>query len=277
MKTKEHSSFKQRAGEHVWNTALAILILVGVAANHTYAQSPEEIGLAIAVEAEKRDSGWKDQEADLVMKLTNRHGESSERELSIQILEVDGDGDKSLSTFHTPRDVKGTAFLSYTHVEGADDQWLYLPALKRVKRISSGNKSGPFMGSEFAYEDLTSQEIEKYQYRYLRDETINGLECFVIERIPNDKRSGYTRQTVWLDKEEYRVQKIDYYDRKDSHLKTLTYHAYQKYLDNFWRADRMEMKNHQTGKATSLHWTDYRFANGFSERDFDKSTLKRAR
>lgn len=277
MKQTAYNRFKSQAGEHFWVSALAILILVGVAANHASAQTPQEQGLAIAVEAEKRDTGWKDQAAKLVMTLTNRHGESSDRELSLQILEVDGDGDKSLSTFHTPRDVKGTAFLSYTHVEGADDQWLYLPALKRVKRISSGNKSGPFMGSEFAYEDLTSQEIEKYQYRYLGDEKVGELDCFVIERIPNDKRSGYTRQTVWLDKAEYRIQKIDFYDRKDSHLKTLTYHSYQRYLDSYWRADRMEMKNHQTGKATTLQWTEYKFGNGFTERDFDKSTLKRAR
>lgn len=277
MIRKRQKTLRERLSAHYKTIASTVLILAGVASQQALAQTPEEQGLAIAIEAEKRDSGWKDASADLVMTLTNRHGESSKRELSIRILEVIGDGDKSLTTFHTPPDVRGTAFLSYTHVEGADDQWLYLPALKRVKRISSGNKSGPFMGSEFAYEDLTSQEIEKYHYRYLGDGTVNDLDCFIVERIPKDKRSGYTRQNVWFDKAEYRIQKIEFYDRKDSHLKTLIYLSYQSYFDKYWRADQMEMKNHQTGKATTLQWTDYSFRNGFSDRNFDKSTLKRAR
>ncbi len=75
------------------------------------------------------------------------------------------DGDKSLFVFDEPRDVQGTAFLIHAHREDADDQWLYLPALKRVKRISSANRSGSFMGSEFAYEDMTAQEVEKFTYR----------------------------------------------------------------------------------------------------------------
>ena len=116
--------------------------------------------------------------------------------------------------FDKPRDVKGTAFLSFSHAVGADDQWLYLPALKRVKRIASRNKSGPFMGSEFAYEDLSSFEVEKYTYKFLRDETCEGGTCYVVEQYPVDKNSGYTRRVVWLDHNEYRVWKIDFYDRK---------------------------------------------------------------
>ena len=136
-------------------------------------------------------------------------------------LEGTTDGDKSLIIFEKPRDVKGTATLTFTHKEGSDDQWLYLPAIKRVKRISSNNKSGPFMGSEFAYEDLSSQEVEKYNYKHLRDETFDGKDCYVVERIPMDKYSGYTKQVAWIDKAEYRALKIDFYDRKKSLLKTL--------------------------------------------------------
>jgi len=132
----------------------------------------KHIVLAIAREMDRRDSGWKDQRANLVMTLRNRQGQESRRELRISTLEVDGDGDKSLTLFDSPRDVKGTAFLSFTHATEPDDQWLYLPALKRVKRISSRNKSGSFMGSEFAYEDLSSQEVDKFRYKWLRDEAL---------------------------------------------------------------------------------------------------------
>ena len=133
------------------------------------------------------------------------------------------------------------------------------------------------MGSEFAYEDLSSQEVEKYTYKYLRDEEYEGIDAYVIERIPEDKYSGYTRQEAWLDKAEYRPLKIVFYDRKNTRLKTLTYIGYQQYLDRYWRADEMYMENHQTGKSTRLVWKDYEFQTGLKERDFDRNSLKRVR
>ncbi|HHM06268.1 MAG TPA: outer membrane lipoprotein-sorting protein [Gammaproteobacteria bacterium] len=241
------------------------------------AQTAEERGLAIALTADRRDTGFGDLTAELVMTLRNRRGGESIRRIRNRTLEVIGDGDKTLVIFDEPADVKGTAFLSYTHALKPDDQWLYLPALKRVKRISSANKSGPFMGSEFAYEDIGSQEVEKYTYKYLRDEILDGQDCFVIERYPRYKHSGYTRQVVWYDQSHYRVLKIDFYDRKDKLLKTLTFKGYQQYLDHYWRADVMEMVNHQTGKSTTLAWQHYRFRTGLTERDFDRNSLKRAR
>lgn len=243
----------------------------------SFAATPEERGLEIELERDRRDTGWGDSSATLEMILRNRHGEESTRKLRNQTLENTDDGDWTLIIFDEPRDVEGTALLSYTHKSGPDDQWLYLPALKRVKRISSNNKSGPFMGSEFAYEDLSSQEPEKYTYRYLRDETLNGIDCFVVERDPVDENSGYSVQLVWIDKAEYRPMKVDYYDRKDSHLKTLTFHDYQQYLGQYWRADRMEMVNHQTGKSTVLKFHDYSFRNGFTRADFTRNSLKKAR
>jgi len=133
------------------------------------------------------------------------------------------------------------------------------------------------MGSEFAYEDLSSQEVEKYTYRYLRDESCEGMDCFVIERDPVDKHSGYTRQIAWIDQQEYRPQRIEFYDRKNAPLKTLTYHDYHQYLDKYWRAHTMFMENHQTGKSTRLIWSDYRFQSGQTDRDFDRNSLKRVK
>ena len=241
------------------------------------AETAEEKGLAIAVESDKRDQGWTDQETTSKMILRNSQGAESTREIRGKALEVEGDGDKSLTIFDTPRDVKGTAFLSFTHTLKADEQWLYLPALKRVKRISSSNKSGPFMGSEFSYEDISSQEVEKYKYKFIKDDKINGRDVFVIERIPQYKKSGYTKQIAWIDKEMYQPLKIEFYDRKKSLLKTLTQHDYKQYLNKYWRPDRLEMVNHQTGKSTTFLWTSYKFKNGFSKRDFDRNSLKRAR
>ncbi len=241
------------------------------------AMTPQEKGLAIAVEDDKRDNGFKDYKADAIMILKNRQGEESTRYLRFRTLEVQGDGDKNLTIFDRPRDIKKTAFLNFTHSLGNDDQWLYLPALKRVKRISSGNKSGPFVGSEFAYEDITSQEVKKYTYKWLRDEEYQGHKSFVVEQYPAYENSGYTRRVVWIDQDEYRTLKVDFYDRKNSLLKTLTYKGYQKYLDRYWYPDEMLMVNHQTGKSTRFIWKNYTFRTGLTDRHFNKNSLKRAR
>lgn len=241
------------------------------------AQTPEERGMQIAKDADAYDVGFVDFTADMRMTLRNKKGQESIRQIRIRTLEVDGDGDKSLSIFDEPADVKGTAMLTWSHGLEPDDQWLYLPAIKRVKRISSRNKSGPFMGSEFAFEDLSSQEVEKYSYKYLRDEACGDYQCYVIERVPAYKFSGYKRQHVWMDKEAYRVIKVDYFDRKDTPLKTLQSSDYQQYLDHYWRPARMEMVNHQNGKSTILEWQNYQFKTGLTDRDFKSQTLKRAR
>jgi outer membrane lipoprotein-sorting protein len=258
--------------------AMLCFLLLIVSALTVQAETAEDKGLAIAVEAERRDKGFGDYTSDMTMTLRNKQGKESKRSIRSKTLEVADDGDKSLSIFDTPRDVKGTAFLSFSHKVGDDEQWLYLPALKRVKRINSRNKSGSFMGSEFAYEDIASQEIEKYSYKHLREEELEGLLCYVGESYPVDKKnSGYTKRITWLDKEEYRIQKVEYYDRKKSLLKTLTVRGYQQYLGKYWRATDMEMVNHQTGKSTSLHWENYKFNTGLTEADFNSTSLKRIR
>jgi len=244
---------------------------------YVFAGEAEDKGLTIAKEAKSRDLGWTDMQAKMKMILKNAHGQSSTREIRIKSLEKENDGDKSLTIFDTPRDVKGTAFLSFSHPTSNDEQWLYLPALKRVKKISSRNKSGSFMGSEFSFEDLTSFEVEKYHYKYIKDEVINGMDCFVVETYPVDRFSGYKKRILWIDKKEYRTLKIDFYDRKNSLLKTLTMSDFNQYLKHYWRASKLEMINHQSGKSTILTWKDYQFKTGLKEKDFNKNALKRAR
>lgn len=251
---------------------LSASLLTGISA---YAQTPEEKGLEIAVAADERDSGWGSMRANMEMILEDRSGKTSTRKIESRQLEVKDDGDKSLSLFKEPRDVFGTAMLTFTHGLDPDDQWLYLPALKKVKRINSRNKSGPFMGSTFAFEDLGSQEIEKYTYKLLGEEACGELQCYVIERFPAYKHSGYTRQVAWLDKEAYRIIKVEYYDRKKALLKTLTTGDFQQFLGHYWRPGVMNMVNHQNGKSTKLEWKNYQFQTGLSDRDFRSQALKR--
>lgn len=241
------------------------------------AETTEEKALTIIKERDARDSGWGDSVSEMTMTLRNKKGQESVREMRSKSLEVDGDGDKSLNIFDKPRDVKGTSFLTFSHINEPDEQWLYLPALKRVKRISSKNKSGPFMGSEFAYEDLASQEVDKYTYNFIKDDSVDGQDAWVIESKPVYENSGYTRLLVWVDKSEYRNLKVEYYDRKNSLLKTLTFHDYKRYIDKIWRASRMEMVNHQNNKSTTLSWIKQEFSTGLTDSDFNKNSLKRAK
>ncbi len=233
-------------------------------------------GLAVAREADARDNGFGNSTADLTMVLYNRAGEEIRRTMRQRTLEIADDGDHSVLVFDRPRDLKGTAILTHTHRVGNDDQWLYLPALDRVKRISASDKSGPFMGSEFAYEDLASQEVEKYRYRYLGEDTLTE-KCHMVERVPVNPRSGYSRQVAWYDQEHYRLLRVDYYDRKNELLKTMELSGYHVYLDQYWRPDEMFMTNHQTGKQTLLEFSNYRFRAGLTSRDFERQALARSR
>ncbi|MDH3710163.1 MAG: outer membrane lipoprotein-sorting protein [Cyclobacteriaceae bacterium] len=241
------------------------------------AQNGSDHGLEIANNADLADNGFESSEVKLKMILRNKQGQESTRLLETKTLELVEDGDKSLIVFNSPRDVKGTATLTFTHKQGSDDQWLYLPAVNRVKRISSDNKSGPFMGSEFAYEDLSSQEIEKYSYRFVKNEQYEGHNCAVVAQDPVDPKSGYTKRLVWYNlDEDYRLEKIEFYDRKDVLLKTLTYSDYQLYLGKHWRAGTFQMVNHQTDKQTTLIFEDYAFKTGLNAEDFSQNSLKRA-
>lgn len=256
---------------------LLIAFSLLAAAGGVWADADADRGLEIALEADRRDTGYQNFKAELTMLLRNKHGDESLRNMRTRSLEVEGDGDKTMIIFDQPRDVEGTALLTFSHKTEPDDQWLFLPALKRVKRISSRNKSGPFMGSEFAYEDLASQEVEKYTYRYLKDDALHGQAMFLVERDPVDENSGYKRQLVWIDQAEYRPFQIEFYDRKDSLLKTLEFRSYVQYLDRYWRAREMYMENHQTGKSTLLTWENYQFRVDLNDSDFTKNSLKRAK
>ncbi len=251
-----------------------IVILLTLLPAQLMAQTPQEQGLSIAREADRHDTGWVDQAADMKMILRTKAGEESVRMMSMQVFELDA-GNKSMVRFLTPRDIRGTVLLTFSYKGKDDEQWLYLPKLKRVKRIATSSKSGPFVGSEFSYEDMIPQEIEKYTYQYIKNESCGEWDCFVVERYPTDIGSGYTRQVVWLDTIKYRVHKIDFYDRKKSLLKTLEAKNYQLYRDDFWRPEISVMTNHHSGKSTELHFTDYQFASGLNGQDFDPDRIGR--
>ena len=266
-----------RASPILFGALLLACFCLSIADARAQEETPGEKGLRIAREASARNDGFGDFTAGLTMVLRDRHGRESVRRMRFKVLEVSGDGDKSLFVFDRPRDVQGTALLTHAHINTHDDQWLYLPALKRVKRINASRRSGSFMGREFSYEDMSSPEVEEYTYKYLRDEPCGDLACTVTEQVPLDKDSGYSRKVVWQDTGELRTWKMELYDRKGSHLKTLSLADYRQYLDRYWRAGEQTMVNHLTGASTVLKWSEFRFRNNLQDSEFTQPALRRVR
>lgn len=254
--------------------ALLVTLALGPLAS-AQAQTTAEKGYEIAARADRTDRGFGDTFVELEMVLRDKSGKEARRSLSIQTLEAANEdvGDKSLITFETPRDIEGTGLLSHAKILEADDQWLYLPALKRVKRISSKNKSGPFVGSQFAFEDFTALELNKFTYEYLREEEHDGMMCDVVERKPRYEHSGYTKQISWIDQQDFQVRKVEFYDRRGDLLKTLTLLEYKKYGD-YWRSHLLRMENAVNGKSTDLVYGEYEFDLGLTDDDFVKGALQ---
>ncbi|MEO0398061.1 MAG: outer membrane lipoprotein-sorting protein [Pseudomonadota bacterium] len=235
-------------------------------------------GYDISARSDRTDNGFGDSKVAAQMILRNAAGQESIREFTFATLEKESEevGDKTLIVFQSPRFYAGTALLSHAKILDPDLQWLYLPASKRVKRISSDNKSGAFLGSEFAFEDFTTTELNKYTYKYIREEELDGMMTDVIERFPRYEKSGYTKQIAWVDKDIFQTRKVEFYDRKGSLLKTLTLSDYREY-DGVHRSHRFTMINHQTGKETELVYEDYAFKTGLDAKDFEQTILTRLR
>lgn len=254
-----------------------VLLLCFLWVGLSLAQTPEEKGLEIAKKMQEANNGFVGEESTMEMVLIDAYGAKTTRLMKGLVMEVDGDGDKSISIFLNPKDVKGTKMLTHTHKEGDDDQWLYLPTVRRVKRISSSNKSSSFMGSEFSYEDLGSQEIEKYNYKWLRDIKVDGMEGWLLERIPKTK-SGYSKMVMKVAKKYMNPVNVEYYDRKAELLKTAdftNFTAFKAGGKTMYRSNKIHMKNVQTKKESIFEWKDRKLGVKHKKRDFNKTSLKR--
>ena len=260
-------------------TLLAAALMLPFA---TPANASDEKGLAIATEVDNRDKGWGDVTVEGEMVLKNKAGNESVRKFRSTILEANdsSEGDRSIIIFSQPRDVRGTALLTHSKIEPDDDaQWIFLPAVKRVKRISSSNRTGKFVSSEFSYEDLGSEEVADNKHIWLENAACaheSTLTCAAVESRPKNKRSGYSKRVSFIDLDEYRVHQIDFYNRRGDLEKSLKFQDYKQYEGRFWRAHTMLMDNKQTGKSTRLSWTDYSFRQGLTERDFTPQGLPKA-
>lgn len=256
---------------------LALLILPVLPAPIAWAETAEERGLRIATEASSRSRGYEDIAVTGEMILKTSSGQTAERRFDANWVAIGEGVSRSLLIFRWPGDIRNTALLTHVYKGKNDDQWLYLPAMERVRRISGSGRSGSFVGSEFAFEDMADQEVDKFRHIWVADQACpGGGTCHVIDRVPTT-RSGYSRQRIWLDTSELRLQRVQFFDRRGAHLKTLVISGYRKYNNRFWRASRMDMVNHLTGASTRLNWKNWQFNRGLNPNAFTVNALRRIR
>ena len=212
-------------------------------------------GTELATYLDRFDSGWVDFYDKATMILQDASGARVTREITQQILEG-RTGDRSLVRFLGPADIRGVAALIHEHPRTTDDAWLYLPASRRVRRISGANRTASFQGTEFTYEDLSGIDVVKYRWRFVEDASVkvDGSEqpVYVLSATPTYRDTGYSRLAVYINQRHWRVEKIEFFDKARRKLKTLTYSGWQQYHDRFWRPGRLDMKNHQTRKRTLI-------------------------
>jgi outer membrane lipoprotein-sorting protein len=238
------------------------------------AGSAEPSGAQIMRAVYDRPQG-NDTSGTLTMTLIDARGRERVRVLK-QILGRYGEADKKLMVFQSPADVRGTSFMNWSYkAEGKDDdQWIYLPALKRVRRISSEGKGDYFMGSDFTYDDLGDRHPSEDTHKLIGTEKVDGEECWVVESVPKNSGYMYSRTVTWVSKEKNVGVKRDFYDRRGSHLKTLTLHKVEK-ISGAWVLLKVEMRNIQKNTRTLMEFNDVAVDTGIPENSFSERMMTR--
>ena len=215
-----------------------------------------------------------DQTSDLTMTLINKSGAQRVRVIK-QFTKDLGEVEKSIMFFLSPADVKNTSFMSWTYdSDQSDDQWIYLPALKKTKRISSDSKSDYFMGSDFTYDDLGDRKLEDDIHKLLRDETLDGKECYVVESVSKDEDYMYSKTVVWVNKSTFIGVQKEFYDEDEDLLKTLTIKEVEK-ISDIWVITNSEMKNVQKNHRTTIILSNIQINTGISDSKFTERMMMR--
>jgi len=217
----------------------------------------------------------KDSKNEMLMTLIDKRGNKRERKLLSYAKNYPDGSKKALIIFEAPADVKGTSFLVWSNEKKDDQQWLYLPALQRVRQVTSSSKGDSFMGSEFSFYDMGTRNLDKNTYKLLKEEAVDGQACYVIESIPNEAEF-YGKVVTWIRKENFVPAKMQFYDTKGAFLKegTMTKIISIKGINT---PTHIEMKNAQNGRATILDLSNIQYDSGLSDDIFTQRYMQRGR
>jgi hypothetical protein len=198
-------------------------------------------------------------QVELTMVLINDKGQQRERRsLGLVKLQPNGVDSKLVVRFDTPADIKGTSFLQVEHIDGDDDLWIYLPALKKSRRLVANNKKDSFVGSDFSYGDISLPKVDQYRHSLLKTDKADGVECFVVESVPASDavraNSGYSKKVTWVRSDNFVEAKVEYYDLAGRLWKTQQVSRPEQVdpQKGRWFPVRREMVNHQNGHRTVI-------------------------
>jgi len=230
-------------------------------------------GKQIVEKAYNRATG-DDQTSDLTMTLINKSGNQRVRIIK-QFTKDLGEVEKSIMFFLSPADIKNTSFMSWSYdSDKSDDQWIYLPALKKTKRISSDSKSDYFMGSDFTYDDLGDRKLEDDTHKILREETINSKECYVVESVSKNEDYMYSKTTTWIDKSNFIGVKKEFYDEDEDLLKILSIKEIKE-ISGYLVIVNSEMKNIQKNHKTTIVLNNVQINTDISASKFTERIMMR--
>lgn len=188
------------------------------------------------------------------MLLIDKKGNERKRRVKTFSKEVETDRSKSLVVFLEPASVKGTALLTWENIDREDDQWLYLPSLKKINRVAEGSKKSYFMGTDLTFEDMETESLGEYNYTLLGLEETDGHQCYVIEAVPKSekklKTSAYSKRKLWVRKDIYFTLKAEYFDHRGRYIKTMTNEELYNIQGEIWRSRRSLVDNRRRKHKT---------------------------
>ena len=229
-----------------------------------------QTGFEIAKMVDEKPSPM-DMSSKTKMILTNKKGKS--RSNAMMSKSVDGNK-KQIIWFLEPKDDKGVAFLKIEHDNKDDEMRMWLPAFKKVRRISSKKKGDAFMGSDLSYEDLSSRDLDENQYNRLEDGTVNGKDCYVLEILPKaEAKSSYTKHISWIDKLTLMGVKEESYDKRGK-LKKKKEYEFQN-MKGYHVMKRVYVEDVQKNHSTEVTFSEIEVDSGIRENLFQEKNLKR--
>lgn len=240
-------------------TCSLIVLLASAPANGT--DSPPGLSARDMMEKNFFVSRIKSWKSEATMVLINDKGQTRERKsTTFSVLQPNGIDSKLLVRFTKPADIQGTAFLQVEHIDSDDDQWIYLPALGKSRRLVANNKKDSFVGSDFSYGDLSLPKVDLFEHRLLGTQAVDGHDCYMIESVPKSDSMksdlGYSRKITWLRQDNFLETKVEYYDLSNRLLKTqlVSNHKLLEPATQRWVALHREMTNQQTGHRTVFNF-----------------------
>jgi hypothetical protein len=247
--------------------------LFGIAASS--GQTAREI-----MEQQKKRHQVDREETTVQMELINRSGNKKERTLNIYSYRQEDGLSKGLIKFTEPADIRGVGLLTWEQAaDQEDDQWIYIPAAKRVKRIAAGGKKNAFMGTDFAFEDMRPERLDAHEYKLTKSESVDGHDCYVIEAVPSTdkekKESGYGKRIFWIRKDILITVKTEFYDNRDRLVKSGTSSEIEALEGNVYRAGRAEMETIRSNTKTVMITKSRSLSPDFDESFFTQQVLSR--